>query len=147
MNSVPPSAEDTYGKKPEQGPSEEGIEAAGDLDKQGKEAVRSYFLAAQRAGVVDTILRSLDSQQAVPAGPDGELEEIDEDYADKAVITLVTMVTKVRDASEAGTGMEAFEESQRDSLRELVKKVERDNSFPADLAKSEWEAFKTAVAN
>ena len=101
-----------------------------------KEARDLCLTPAQDAGVIDTILSSLDKSQAVPAGENGELEDIDLDYADKGIIALCTIVQK--------TGVDGFTESQRDSLRELVRRTDGNRGL-VDLSEAEWEEFKAAV--
>lgn len=104
-----------------------------------KEAHDLCLVPAQKAGVLETILDSLDKGKAIPAGQDGEMEEIDLDYADHAVTALCTVVQKC--------GVQSFDDEkggQREQLRELVRRTEGNRGL-VDLSQADWEEFKKAV--
>ena len=104
------------------------------------------LIPAQKAGTVDRVLRSLDGEHAVPAGPNGELEEIDLDYRDKALQFLVSVTQRSRSSSSLKG---ALTQEQRGRIREVVQQLEQqagsEGLVPGDLAKSEWEQFKAAL--
>lgn len=104
------------------------------------------LVPAQKAGIIDRVLRSLDDEHAVPAGPNGELEEIDLDYRDKALQFLVT-VTRRSQSSSSLKG--ALTQEQRGRIRDVVKQLEEqagsEGVVPGDLAQSEWEDFKATL--
>lgn len=103
-----------------------------------KEAQDLCVQPAQRAGVLDTVLRSLDESQAVPAGQDGELEDIDLDYKDKGIIALCTITQKA--------GVQAFTAQQRHQLKQLVGRTDASGQRGlVDLSEAEWDEFKKAV--
>lgn len=97
----------------------------------------SAFLASCRqAGLLATLLSSLDPSSAVPSGASGENGTIDPDYREKALRVLVNAVERTQ-----GSG---FTAEEKKAVREVVKGLDADKEWSEEdlgMAKAEWKAF------